>query len=629
MSEKDINRSIELCKRVVTTESFIAEAKEIYGDRYDYSKVNYKNREHRVTIVCPIHGEFQVYAREHLDGKGCPKCEKGEKFIAKLKEKFGDKFGLDEFVYESSTAPVTLICPTHGAFSRLPNVILSSKCGCSECGNALARQLQEIAHQEIIRRKEEERQEKYEADRKAKEKAKYYWNEKVQNILSSGVYSNDFWDTDFFGFNLHRVCLDNDEPINGRMYIPLDYSHYPFHNADIEAYNGNLVKLSLFLSSYNEHEMDDNLMTEVLLVGENIISTGQVVSYNGIKEKYGIYDYCIYKYDKIVEGYKVQIIKRNQSIEIQVRRIGAKTQKMRHYQKYDTKTLPKSFVGIDFETLYPQRVSACSVGMVKYLDGEIVDKYYTLIRPPFDYPGKCGQALTWVHGLTIDMVKDARTFKEILPEMERFADGLPLVAHNACVERACIRDASAFYGIDTRLDYENIFDTLVLSRQAEAKLGIFEEGPGTHQLDTVCRRFGISGDSHHNALADAEMSGNLMVLFQKILAEGKSVEVVETPTISRQKYNLEDKVQRTDLENVNDNPFKNQTVVLTGFAKVDSQEYAHKLNELGAIIRESVNKKTNILITGYNAGPSKMQKAQELGVRIMSEEEFKDIVNQL
>ena len=32
------NRSLELCKRVVTTESFIAEAKEIYGDRYDYSR---------------------------------------------------------------------------------------------------------------------------------------------------------------------------------------------------------------------------------------------------------------------------------------------------------------------------------------------------------------------------------------------------------------------------------------------------------------------------------------------------------------------------------------------------------------------------------------------------------------
>lgn len=144
-TDNQSNRSLELCKRVVTTESFIAEAKELYGDRYDYSKVEYKNRDHRVTIVCPVHGDFQVYAREHLDGKGCPKCEKGEKFLLKLKEKFGDKFGLDKFVYESSTAPVTLICPMHGAFSRLPHQILNSSLGCPECANDIIRQKQEAA----------------------------------------------------------------------------------------------------------------------------------------------------------------------------------------------------------------------------------------------------------------------------------------------------------------------------------------------------------------------------------------------------------------------------------------------------------------------------------------------------
>jgi len=624
------NRSLELCRRTVTTESFIAEAKEKYGDRYDYSKVEYKNREHRVTVICPVHGDFQVYAREHLDGKGCPKCEKGEKFIAKLKANFGDKFGLDDFIYQGSTVPVTLICPTHGAFTRLPHAILNSRCGCPECGNEFARQLQEDSRQESIRRKEEEKQRQIEADRKAKEEAKYCWSEKIQNILSRDTYSNDFWDTDFFGFNLHHtICNERDEPISGRINIPLNYSHYPFHFANIEANNGNIVKISLYLSDYDDPEVDSKLLTEVLVVGESIISNGKKVSYDEIKDKYGIYDYSIYKYDEIVDGYKVQVIKRNGSVEIKVRKVGAKTLRRRNYQKYDVRSLPKSFVGIDFETLYPQRVSACSVGMVKYIDGVVVDRFYTLIQPPFDYPGKCGSALTWIHGLTEDMVKDARTFEEILPEMESFVDGLPLVAHNACVERACIRDASAFYGIETKLDFENIFDTLVLSRQAETKLGISEEGPGTHQLDTVCKRFGISGNNHHNALADAEMSGNLMVLFQKIFNEGEIVETTETPMMPRQKYNPEDKIQRTDLESVADNPFKNQVVVLTGFAKADSQEYAHKLNELGAIIKDGVNKKTNILITGYNAGPSKMQKAQEFGARIMSEDEFKEIIKQL
>ncbi len=634
------NRSLELCKRVVTTESFIAEAKEIYGDRYDYSKVEYKNRDHRVTIVCPVHGDFQVYAREHLDGKGCPKCEKGEKFLVKLKEKFGDKFGLEQFVYESSTSPVTLICPTHGAFSKLPHAILNSRCGCSECGNDLQRQIQEQAHQDAIEHKEErdearrERQRaRNEAKRLAEEtEAKEKWNLYIQKILSAcnddfeEEYYNDSWKNDFLGFNLKSFRLDKKSPLlAGEIHEFFNRTHYPLAELKADILQGELIQATFYT-----RQMDEICLYEFLLVIENVLSCGFINSIDQIKEKYQSVKGLDFSVDGIRDDYKFIFKYRSGFGKLKLRKVGAKiTRVIRNYDCLQIGNLPSSFVGIDFETLYPQRVSACSVGMVKYKDGEIVDRYYSLIRPPFDYPGKCGKVLTWIHGLTEETVRGARTFEEILPEMEIFAEGLPLVAHNACVERACIRDASAFYGVETSLDYENIYDTLDLSRRVEAKLGISEEGPGTHQLDTVCKGFGISGNNHHNALADAEMSGNLMVLFQKILSEGETVEITETTSAPKQKYNPEDKVQRTDLDSVADNPFKNQVVVLTGFAKADSQEYAHKLNELGAIIKNGVNKKTNILITGYNAGPSKMQKAQEFGARIMSEEEFKEIIKQL
>lgn len=641
------NRSLELCRRVVTTESFIAEAKEIYGDRYDYSKVDYKNKDHRITVVCPVHGDFQIYAREHLDGKGCPKCEKGEKFLAKLKEKFGDKFGLDEFVYESSTSPVTLICPTHGAFSRLPNQILNYSHGCPECGNDYSRQLQEAARQDAIDHKEERDQARRERQRARNEAkriaevnaAKDKWNKRIQKIISISddeivdecmhifdECSNGTWQDDFFGFSLRPFRFNENSPILvGDIHEFLKLSHFPVHEIKAESSLEELTQATFYFQ-----QLDETRLYEVLLVIEHILSYGFINSIDMIRKKYEPVKDLDFTVDGVRDGYKFYFKYQWGYATLKLRKIGGKgLRPRRHYDYSRLRDLPKSFVGIDFETLYPQRVSACSVGMVKYKDGNIVDRYYTLIRPPFDYPGKCGKALTWIHGLTEDMVKDARTFAEILPEMEKFVEGLPLVAHNACVEKACIRDASAYYGMDTSLDYENIFDTLDLSRRAEAKLGISEEGPGTHQLDTVCRRFGITGNNHHNALADAEMCGNLMVVFQKILCEGESVELIETPSVTQKKYNPEDKIQRTDLDSVADNPFKNQVVVLTGFAKADSQEYAHKLNELGAIIKEGVNKKTNILITGYNAGPSKMQKAQEFGARIMSEEEFKEIIKQL
>ena len=651
MSEQDISRSLELCKRVVTTESFIAEAKEIYGGRYDYSKVEYKNKEHRVTVVCPIHGDFQVYAREHLDGKGCPKCAKGEKFLLMLKEKFGDKFGLDEYVYESSTTPVTLICPTHGSFSRLPHQILNAPLGCPECGKALQNLHREQARLDAIEHKEERdqaRRERYyarkEAERLREEEAKHAeevlakekWNDKIKEILCqreietpskfdlfNGAPGNA-WYKDFFGFNLNHLCLDDGTPVDGKQLVFLRPRHWPLQEMRVEAYDGELVKVTFYLC-----DLKKDKLYELLLILENILSCG-CKSMDDVKEKYESRINHVFSFDGVQNGYKIVF---NQwtllNVTITIKKIGAWSQRFRTYPTYDIKYLPNSFVGIDFETLYPQRVSACSVGMVKYINGVAVDRFYSLIRPPFDYPGKCGKVLTWIHGLTEDMVKDEKTFDELLPEMEHFVDGLPLVAHNACVERACIRDACDYYGVETKLDFENIFDTLALSKQAEAKLGIKEEGPGTHQLDTVCKRFGIEGNNHHNALADAEMSGNLMVLFQKLLNGNDTIEVAETKVAPKQKYNPEDKVQRADLENIKDNPFKNQVVVLTGFSKNDSQEYAHKLNNLGAIVRDGVNKKTSILITGYNAGPSKMKKAQELGVRIMPEEEFKKTLEQL
>lgn len=57
-----------------TTEQFVAEAKSIHGDKYDYSKVSYINNSTKVCIVCPKHGEFMQYPKDHINGNGCRKC---------------------------------------------------------------------------------------------------------------------------------------------------------------------------------------------------------------------------------------------------------------------------------------------------------------------------------------------------------------------------------------------------------------------------------------------------------------------------------------------------------------------------------------------------------------------------
>lgn len=59
----------------MTTNKFITKAQARYGDKFDYSRVDYVNSYTPVTIFCPIHGAFQVKPHNFLHYKyGCPKC---------------------------------------------------------------------------------------------------------------------------------------------------------------------------------------------------------------------------------------------------------------------------------------------------------------------------------------------------------------------------------------------------------------------------------------------------------------------------------------------------------------------------------------------------------------------------
>lgn len=58
----------------MTTEEFIEKSKRLHGDKYDYSKTVYNGYDNRLTIICPIHGEFQQTPDSHLQGSGCQKC---------------------------------------------------------------------------------------------------------------------------------------------------------------------------------------------------------------------------------------------------------------------------------------------------------------------------------------------------------------------------------------------------------------------------------------------------------------------------------------------------------------------------------------------------------------------------
>ena len=82
-------------KRKLSTEDFIEKAREIHGDFYDYSKVEYVDSNTPVTIICPIHGEFEQAPIVHLSGHGCTRCSRksnGEERINVLLTRFNIEF---------------------------------------------------------------------------------------------------------------------------------------------------------------------------------------------------------------------------------------------------------------------------------------------------------------------------------------------------------------------------------------------------------------------------------------------------------------------------------------------------------------------------------------------------------
>ena len=121
-----------------TTKEFILEAKEIHGDKYDYSLVNYVNNSTPIKIICKEHGVFEQIPYNHLNGKGCKYCGGTAKmdtnlFIIKAKEIHGDKYDYSLVNYVNSATKVKIICKEHGIFEQTPNNHISKGYGCFKC----------------------------------------------------------------------------------------------------------------------------------------------------------------------------------------------------------------------------------------------------------------------------------------------------------------------------------------------------------------------------------------------------------------------------------------------------------------------------------------------------------------
>jgi very-short-patch-repair endonuclease len=127
-------------RKRMTTEKFIEESNIIHHNIYSYKKAEYINGDTKVCITCPKHGDFMMLPYNHLTGQGCPKCKgrnlSREDIILLFREKHGDKYDYSKVEYRKMMEKVCIICPEHGEFWQSPQKHINGQ-GCPKCGGTV------------------------------------------------------------------------------------------------------------------------------------------------------------------------------------------------------------------------------------------------------------------------------------------------------------------------------------------------------------------------------------------------------------------------------------------------------------------------------------------------------------
>jgi hypothetical protein len=115
-------------------EEFIEKAKEIHGDKYDYSLLEYKNNKTKIKIICKYHGIFEQTTKTHLSRNGCAKCKAKslENFILEARKIHGDLYDYSIIEYKNNYTKIEIICKKHGGFNQVPYAHLRGQ-GCKKC----------------------------------------------------------------------------------------------------------------------------------------------------------------------------------------------------------------------------------------------------------------------------------------------------------------------------------------------------------------------------------------------------------------------------------------------------------------------------------------------------------------
>ncbi len=286
-----------------------------------------------------------------------------------------------------------------------------------------------------------------------------------------------------------------------------------------------------------------------------------------------------------------------------------------------------NFNAIDVETANADRSSICQIGIVHVRDGQIRDKWVSLVDPEawFD---------AWnvgIHRITEELVNDAPTLPALESDL-RSRLGESVVVSHTSFDRVAIERAMGKYGLmQPKITW---LDSAKVVRRAWPDR-YYHRGYG---LASVARDLGITFQ-HHDALEDATVAAEIVLRASsetgldtagwlertegRILPGGESV-----PDAGRGK-----RIQIGDPSP--DGDLFGETVVFTGSLSVSRQQAVDLATLAGCKVRGSVTNRTTILVVGVQdkerlngyTKSSKHRKAESLvskgaGIQILSEADF-------
>ncbi len=297
--------------------------------------------------------------------------------------------------------------------------------------------------------------------------------------------------------------------------------------------------------------------------------------------------------------------------------------------------LPKDYTVIDLETtgLSPRCDEIIELAAIRVRDGEIQDSYQQLVKPKVGI----SEFISSITNITNEMVANAPRIEDVLSEYLGFIGSDVVVGHNVCFDVNFIFDncASIFGNAFTN----NYINTV---RVAKKLLDLPH-----YRLSDLCAYFGISRENAHRALADCQMThdlvGKLREKCEEIGCSDLEIKWMEEHKCEKKYVYIDARMiesQIPDEEMDKTHPLFGKKVVFTGaLVRFKRQAAMQLVANLGAINQNSITKDTDYLVLGNNdycrtiidGKSSKQKKAEEYmlkgtGISIMDEQTFYDMV---